>query len=527
MDEVNRRLADRRRALASKSRLTLDYSEAATLTMTDFNSKVDLRPPWMIEDDDIPNGKPHVDSVLQPSQREIGIPRSIPKLSPGQLKNVNLRQTGKRQAIDDEGKRSIEDSSNNVNACTLQPKSESSESLTLTIHRPNSKKVTTKESIPPPPPPPQHVPRIGRLTSDGYRQKDQPEFKPRDLSPIKRDNNDEITQLKAKLESMHKLISSTTQGSDVVKERAVNTVLPRPIPERMIEADIAVKQSKSIMRKKLHDSHSPTFDEKELLHNPNMQKWIQQLVDDKFERASRVDNPDIKNGKSNTRNRSKSRSRSRQRGRTKKRSQSRAGSLKSFRSAKTANSNGSIRSVAKSIKSVLFKRTEEEELHSEISDEDVADIQAGETDFIDRTSQRFTIHGPFVDKELNVFHAICSEYQLAARMSFAKRTPFSRTNPAHERVYALLGSDRRSSWTNRNSWTSATNDLQVLDSLFRITIRSRTQRIRKPVMELEHFTEGDRLDSARFYRIMQSIFRKREYLARTLGIYLDKFHDIK
>jgi hypothetical protein len=183
--------------------------------------------------------------------------------------------------------------------------------------------------------------------------------------------------------------------------------------------------------------------------------------------------------------------------------------------------------MAKSIKSVLFKRTEEEEVLSEIDDDDIADVNAGKTGFIDFTSDKLMIHGPFVDRELNVFHAICLEYQTAAKISFAKRTAFVRTNPAHERVYALLGSNRRSSWTNRNDWTKATNDLRILDFIFRKIIRSESRRIREPIMELEHFAEDAVLDSRRFYKIIRSIFKKREHLMQVLNVNVERYEDIR
>lgn len=270
------------------------------------------------------------------------------------------------------------------------------------------------------------------------------------------------------------------------------------------------------------------FNEREL-SNDNMKKWINSLVTDQFERVSRIDNnerdeirPDVKHEQ-----RSKSKRRDYSNNNDRRRSSSRESKTSRKSYVSNADSVGSFRSTAKSIKSVLFKRTEEEELYSDIEEDDVADVNTGETGFIDLTSEKFTIHGPFVDKELNVFHAICVEYQLAARISFAKRTAFSRTNPAHERVYALIGSNRRTSWTNRNSWTKATNDLQVLDFLFRKIIRSESKKIRKPVMELEHFTENSTLDSRRFWKIMRSIFKKREHLTVVLGVNVDRFDDIK
>jgi len=261
-----------------------------------------------------------------------------------------------------------------------------------------------------------------------------------------------------------------------------------------------------------------------------MKQWIDQLINDKFERASRIDNYDNnhhepKRGRDDSRH-SKHKGHRSNKNSIHSRSQSRE-SARSNVQLRHAGSIESIRSTARSIKSVLFKRTEEEELLSEVDDEDIADVNAGETRLVDLASGKFLIHGPFVDKELNVFHAICIEYQLAAGMSLAKRSPFSRTNPAHQRVYALIGSNRRSSWTNRNNWLKATNDLQVLDYIFRKTIRSESRKIREPIMEIEHFTKGAILDSARFWKIIRAIFKKREHLAAVLGVNVQKFDDIR
>lgn len=113
MDEVNRELAKLRKHLASRTQLTLNLDENTSSNMTSFNSKVNLRPQWMIDDNDVPTGKPHVDAVLQPGQREVGIPSRITTLSPEQLKNVSLRRTKMRDLIEAEGMRTVESISTN------------------------------------------------------------------------------------------------------------------------------------------------------------------------------------------------------------------------------------------------------------------------------------------------------------------------------------------------------------------------------------------------------------------------------
>jgi len=273
--------------------------------------------------------------------------------------------------------------------------------------------------------------------------------------------------------------------------------------------------------------YSVKFNKHEL-HKGNLKEWIDELVQDKFERASKLELPirEQADAESRSKDRHRSKSSKSSRGRSIERKSSKE-SFKSFKSNASKLSFESVRSTAKSVKSVLFKNVEEEDLRSQISDDDIADINAGDTSFVDYAYDKFTIHGPFVDKELNVFHSICNEYSLASRFTFAKRNKFTRTNPAHERVYALIGSDKRSSWTNRNDWTQAINNLRVLDFIFRRVIRSRSRIIKEPVMVLEHFTHGSVLDSRRFKCVIRSIFKKRDHLMEVLGIEMIKFEDIK
>jgi hypothetical protein len=184
--------------------------------------------------------------------------------------------------------------------------------------------------------------------------------------------------------------------------------------------------------------------------------------------------------------------------------------------AKSIISGTSERSLTKSMKSVLFNIAGAEEVRSEQSSDDIANINQAGSDGIGRTCDKFTIHGPYVDDELNVYHELCSEYQKAAEATFARRSMFSRTKPAHERVYGFIGSDRRSKWVNRNEWTSATNDYKLLDHLFRSTIRSRSQRIKSPGLELEHFKKDRRLDMTRFRQIMKGAFNRRDALLHSI-----------
>jgi len=533
MDDVKRTLAARRRFLASQSRLTLDSHKNFHSQMTDFNSKVDLRPQWMINDNNAQTGKPHVDAVLQPQQRATGIPRGIPRLSPDQLKGVVLRKTGTRSSIDSEGTRTKEDIQSSIVMNHSQTISKdigmnSNDNTSDTGH-------SNYTAVPMPPPipnfnqfPQQSKPIHKERTFDSpkYQSYNREMYNGLDVSELLQKEN-ELNSLKEKFNKLeqslkdHGIESSQAPRPNLQVRRDYNNY--NPVND--------VRNSNHFPKRPSVDSgveFSPTFDEREL-RNENMNKWMEQLINDKFERLSRIDTVnDDKPEPPPDRSRSGKKSNNSDKDRTK---QGRSSSRKSRRAISPTrsevSSKGSIKSVAKSIKSVLFKSTEEAEILSEVDDDDVADLNAGQTDFVDLTSRKFTIHGPFVDKELNVFHAICKEYQKAATISFAKRTPFARTNPAHERVYALIGSNKRTGWTNRNNWSDATNDLQVLDYIFRKIIRSNSRRIRKPVMELEHFTEGALLDTRRFWKIMKAVFKKREHLTQVLNTTVENFDDIK
>lgn len=539
MDEVEQRVNNLRRFFASTVCLTESTDHDQRSDMTDYNSKVDLRPQWMVNDNDIPQGKPHVDSVLQPSQRFNGIPRSMPRLSPEMLQNANLRETGLRNSIDSEGRRTVQ---NSLNSNLVPQNPIPARNVNVFEFQVNSQSNTGGTKPPPPPPLPQqaqpnlikHVPLTERKDSIDYRLGNPPPYLGKcEPSPtiikdsVHRNVDQEIELLRRQVAEMESIVRSRT-----------NTGISMPNQSSQMTSDDKFETSSVISGKTV--THSPmandnnikvdkNFNFSELNNSQEMKTWIDQMVNDKFERASRVDETKTNLDERNDFEDYKQRSRSKQsrKGRTRKRSSSQDSRVSRKSQVSLANSFESAKSATKSIRSVLFKGVEEEELHSEVDEDDIADMKIGDTDFIDTTSAKFVIHGPFMDKELNVFHAICVEYMLAARMSFAKRSPFSRTNAAHERVYALLGSNRRSLWTNMNSWHKATNDLRILDFLFRKTIRSQSKRIKQPVMEIEHFTENSTLTTGRFKRIIHSVFKTREYLAKTLGINVDRFDDIK
>lgn len=501
--------------------------------MTDFNSKVDLRPQWMINDNNAHTGKPHIDAVLQPGQRENGIPRAIPKLSPDQLKGVVLKKTGTRSSIDSEGTRTKDDIQSLRVVHKDQAASKDTTNDRYSYTSDTERSTYTAIPAPPPPPPINHF--QPQLTPTNRARIPPPShYPPHDYEPKNRQDFSELLQkekelndLKAKFNQLEK--SLMNNGNDDSHISPQN----QPIRRNHYEHDSSqnVTHYNNIPQRPRVDSGvelNRTFDEREL-KNENMNKWMEQMINDKFDRLSRIDTINDEPQRPpfyQPRPRPESKTEDRYENRT-RRSSSRKSRRAISPTRSQASSKGSIKSVAKSIKSVLFKSTEEAELLSEVDDDDIADVNAGKTDFVDLTSEKFTIHGPFVDKELNVFHAICREYEVAAKISFAKRTPFARTNPAHERVYALIGSNKRTGWTNRNSWSNATNDLQVLDYIFRRTIRSNSRKIRKPVMELEHFTEGTILDTRRFWKIMKGIFKKRERLAQVLNTNTENFEDIK
>jgi hypothetical protein len=102
MDEINYKIAELRRSLASTVCLIEDLDENHSIdiiNMPDFSDKVDLRPSWMLNGQNR-SGKPHVDAVLHPEQRDRGIPRSIPTISPEQLKSVELRKVDNKISTD-------------------------------------------------------------------------------------------------------------------------------------------------------------------------------------------------------------------------------------------------------------------------------------------------------------------------------------------------------------------------------------------------------------------------------------------
>jgi len=184
--------------------------------------------------------------------------------------------------------------------------------------------------------------------------------------------------------------------------------------------------------------------------------------------------------------------------------------------AKSVRSSYSATSVARSMKSVLFTIGNAEDVRSEISDDDAVKINLDDEHEINAACEKFTIHGPYIDGELNIFHEICQEYTNAAKITFARKSLFSRTTQAYERVYAFIGSDKRSRLANRKDWNSINNDFKLLDHLFRSIIRSRTRKIKEPTLKLEHFTKGKVLHVQRFRYVMKRIFDRRNHLLESL-----------
>lgn len=185
-------------------------------------------------------------------------------------------------------------------------------------------------------------------------------------------------------------------------------------------------------------------------------------------------------------------------------------------SSKRSKSEARSESLPRSLKSVLFHFSDADEQRSETNSDNVTEcIQVGE-DYITRTADKLVIHGPYIDDELNVFHELCLEYTKAAQLTFAQRSFFSRTKPAHERVYGLIGSDKRSKWLNRRDWTSGMDGFKLLDYLFRKTIRSKTGKIKRPGLNIEYFDEGRTLSPERFKAIMKKAFDRRDELLKTV-----------
>lgn len=537
MNCVERQIANRRRYFASTICLTEHSNSNHITNMTDFNERVDLRPSWMVKDNDLPRGKPHVNSVLQPSQREAGIPRGMPGISPEALQSVSLRKTRIYDPIDTRDNGAIQYSSGPP---IFKPVAAPKVQANPFEYQVNSQSDAGRRPPPPPPPPPP-LPKARSPPPDrayvhrSHRKHEIPLANKRsDSLPIKMPTDEQLLK-EREIEFLKLQIEQMKLQAEFSAAKEYNTQVESYNNDaRLTDEGKSIRSVQTIIAEPLHKGDDGfdvdrNFHVKELERSKNMRDWVHQLVNDKFERASRIEHAEDEIPISNDYKEFKDRSRSKEDKihRHHKRSTSRDSKVSRKSRISRVPSLESFKSTTRSIRSVLFKGAQEEELRSDVDDDDIADINNGNTDFIDTTTEKFIIHGPFVDKEMNVYHAICVEYQLAARISFAKRSPFARTNPAHERVYALLGSDKRSSWTNMNSWSKAINDLKVLDFIFRRTIRSESKKIREPVMEIEHFTEGSILDSKRFQRVIRAIYKKREYLSKVLGINIDRFDDIR
>jgi hypothetical protein len=542
MDEISYRIAELRKSLASTVCLIEDLEENQSVdifNMADFNSKVDLRPSWMLNGNNRSH-KPHVDSVLHPEQRDRGIPRGIPTISSEQLKSVELRKVENKFSTDMNSSRARE--SNSVKQIIEKPSLPQPEIDVFRYQTHSSKGSAIENTIPPPPPPPQlqniDSPRQENDFSSFQRPVRSNTFPTTEVVEV---DSPPVT-LGAADAVLTKLLGEMTNlkiqlDQERLKNNNVATQQEDKPPTYKSKDDARMSDCATVIQRRdevrLPVDINTEFNKKELLDIPGVKGWLDQLVDEKFERVSRLDAQDRAEPGFDVEMKHRSRSRSKE----KKRRNSRGNeeSRDSSRNSRTSrkpynfqnNSFDSVKSATRSIRSIMFKNTEEEEVYSEVDEDDIANPNDGDVGLVDNVSTKFMIHGPFMDKELNVFHAICAEYQAAARISFAKRTRFSRTNPAHERVYALLGSNRRSGWANINSWNKAVNDLQVLDFIFRKVIRSESKKIRKPVMELEHFSEGSTLNSHRFYSIMHAVFKKRAHLVKVLNVDVDRFTDIK
>jgi len=537
MEDFENRLFKRRFRIAPSVFSINTDNISRDLNMSKFNSKVDLRPPGMNHDSDSDGGKPHVDSVLQPEQRAKGIPRSFLDSLSSDLREVRLKKTKERDVIDAEAARHLQQVVAPTESIQISDKRRSLSGTTI-----DEAEAPFHIPIPPPLPPKQwkkddiEVKDTLDITNQLREVIQVQEDLNRNYEKQLRTKNDSVRQLEKKMSELRhqqELLESirTDEKNKTTRNRGrVHNLTESPTAIAIEPQDI-VFDSKMLSR--INSDKTPA--------NGNLsqlQSWMKDLVDEKFETLSRLDAPEDAESEFTDRGKRKSKSKMRERTRSpsnnhkrsKRSSLKRRSSIDSLKSTKTnksrASSLNSVTSYAKSIKSVIFRNTEEEELFSEIEDDEVANIDRGTLGFIDYTSKKFTIHGPFCDAELNVYHAICDEYIKASDISFAKATIFSRTKQAHYRVYALLGSNRRSSLTNRNDWTKISNELQVLDFLFRKTIRSTTKRIRNPKMILEYFDEGRTLDERRFYNVMKSIFEKRDSLFRALRVNLTPFKDI-
>lgn len=205
-------------------------------------------------------------------------------------------------------------------------------------------------------------------------------------------------------------------------------------------------------------------------------------------------------------------------------SPSRSDDGKSIRSEATAKS-GILRH--KRSRSISFSlENDEEDDRSVISKDDIVDIEQGADDDLGTLCEKFSVSGPYNDDELNLVHAICSEYTAAARMTLARRSFFSRKSAHYVRVYSYLASNRRSKWLNTSDWTSGMTQTKILDYLFRKTLRSRTLKINMPLMQLDGLDQGRTLTEHRFKKIIKTLFTKRDELVLSIVGATPKFESI-
>lgn len=284
---------------------------------------------------------------------------------------------------------------------------------------------------------------------------------------------------------------------------------PRPKPKvREIEQSRPVNPPQTVRPPKQTSTPPRGFDTS-LLGDDKFREWMSNLISDNLERRTNV-------GSVDDQPQYDKRHKIELKGKSSALKKGPLSIISDTKSRISAKSSATRRSLTKSMKSVIFRSTNEEEVTSEVSSNDIADVNEGEIQGIDHTCDKFMIHGPFIDNELNVFHALCNEYAKATEMTFGKRSPFSRTRPHHERVYALIGSDKRSKWLNRKDWTAGITEFKLLDFLFRKTIRSKSRTIKMPKMALEHLEEGKPLTPTRLRKIMMKSFDRRDQLMKNI-----------
>lgn len=424
-----------------------------------FNSKVRLEPAHMRDASDGRN-LPHVDSVVQPGMRELN--RCQPESD--EIANVRAR---------------------------LRPiASRTTDVASLNVGNPTEENVTIRRSSLPPPyqSSENHSSKTIRAERLNESQADTVAFEVTKLL----DHAKGLEEDKAKLIAM-------LERTEAEKQRIVDAnKARRPHALDFLDDDQrAVVEAKRVNQ--MLTEKNGIEDSTDVYRQSRLDKWVEETKNQANKPNQTETNPretspvSILSKKPGKKNRSRP-PRTRSQSGVSERSQS----------------------LSRSMKSVLFHLSDAEERRSETDSDDVTEcVQTGD-DYVKRTADKLLIHGPYVDDELNVFHELCHEYMKAARYTFAQRSYFSRTRPAYERVYALIGSNRRTKWLNRRDWNAGSNEFKLLDYAFRKTIRSKSQKITNPGLNIEHFTVGRTLGPMRFRIIMMMAFERRDELLRSL-----------